>query len=175
MNEILAYTPGQHIYPGLPLVTYDSVSRHEKAINLAKSLGAQFLPERGNHQPVQISFDDMAKLIAAAPFDASDEDTWDPRALQGLLRSLNKRFGGTGWLYTRQMQRKAFARGALGGAEVARLGGLGKPAFCLFQDVGRFFKVNPPAGDVFDEEFSYPSLVLPDTEGMPAHMFNVSE
>jgi hypothetical protein len=175
MNEILAYTPGQHIYPGLPLVTNDSVSRHEKAIGLAKSYGAQFLPERGKHQPVPISFENMAKLIAVAPFDPSDEDTWDPRALQGLLRSLTKRFGGMGWLYTRQMKRERFARGALGGPEVTRLGGLGQPVLCLFQDVGKIFKVNPHADSAFHEEFSYPSLVLPDTEGMPAHMFNVSE
>ncbi len=175
MNQILAYTPGQHIYPGSPLVTYDSVDRHMKVIALAKSMGAEFLPERGKHQPVAISFGEMSKLIAAAPFDDDDEDTWDPKALQGLLKSLAPRFGGKGWLYTRQMQRKTFARGALGGAEVTRLGSLGEPVLCLFQDVGRAFKTNPHGGDPFDEEFSFPSLVLPDTEGMPAHMFNVSE
>ncbi len=168
MGSILAYTPGQHLYPASPLVTADAHRAHEKARAQTLGLGARFAEERETHESVDISLEDMMQLVEVLPFDRNGEDTWDPRAIVGVLASNAHRFSGRGFLYCRQMKRTKFRQGALGGSELQQLRTLGKPVLCVFLDTGRKY-------DEYDQDFVYPSLVLPESEGMPAHVFNVTD
>lgn len=171
-SSMLAYTPGQHLYPAAPLLTASSPKLHQRARQAVEAVGATFSSERLTHQPVDISIDDLLNLVDLMPFDETDEDSWDRRAIKGLMNSSRARFGGRGWLYCRQMKREKMREGALNGNELKRLRSLGRPVICAFLDVGHAFKV---ARGTFDHDFVYPSLVLPDTDEMPAHLFNVTD
>jgi hypothetical protein len=173
MRSILAYTPGQHLYPTAPLVSKRAHEDHERARAETLKLGGAFPDERDQHEPVPISIDDMVGLLLLLPYDSSDEDTWDPKAIQSVLRSNASRFGGQGILYCRRMKRTRFRQGALSGDELKRLRSLGKPVLCVFLDTGRKYK--DMRGHEFDDDFVYPSLVLPDSDDMPAHVFNVAD
>lgn len=172
INSILAYTPGQHIRPALPLVSENAAAAHERAKRATLALGGVFLPERDTHALVEVGIDALVDLIPLLPYDDVDEDEWDPRAIQGLLRSIAPRFGGRALLYSRQMHRKKFSNGALNGPAIKRLASHGLPVVCVFLDTGREFRTL--RGDEFPGEFIYPSLVLPESAGMPAHLFNVT-
>lgn len=172
-RSILAYTPGQHLYPAAPLTTNDAFEEHESAQAAVRELGGTFRDERAEHQPVEISFDDMERLVALLPYDANDEDSWDPKAIRGLLRSNASRFGGRGLLYCRKMTRTKFREGALGGPELKRLRALGRPVLCVFLDTGRKYEFK--RGQTYEGDFVYPSFVLPDMDEMPAHVFNATE
>jgi hypothetical protein len=134
----------------------------------AIDLGATFPDERGSHEPIPISLDEMATLVTAALFNPADEDSWNPKAILGLLASSHDRFKGRGWLYCRRMKRKQFRQGALSGAELTRLRGLKLPVLCVFLDHGHEYKD-------YEHDFTYPSLVIPDADMVPAHVFNVTE
>lgn len=176
-GRILAYTPGQHLYPGQPLVSHDAAKKHEAARVATVSAGGTFPTGRGIYDPVSITLAQMAELLDVLPFDPADEDGWNPRALQGLLKSSEARFNGLGWLYCRQMKRESFTEGALSGAELSRLRAIGRPVLCVFLDTGHKYKsLN---GEGCDYDFVYPTFLLPklDIVGkqVPAHVFNVSE
>jgi hypothetical protein len=173
MGSIVAYTPGQHLYPAAPLVTKDAHKDHDRAMKDVARLGGRFTDEREAHDPIDVSLDDMADLVGRLPYDATDEDTWDPRAIQGVLKSGAQRFRGRGLLYCRTMKRTKFRQGALSGEELKTLRGRGLPVLCVFLDIGKRYKTT--RGYEYEHEFTYPSLVLPDNVDMPAHVFNVSE
>ncbi len=168
MNSILAYTPGQHLYPAAPLVSADARREHERAEQETKRLIGRFPDEREEFAPVDLSLEEITRLVQILPFDRSGEDTWDPRAIAGVLASNSRRFDGRGYLYCRQMKRTRFRQGALSGDELRELRTLGRPVLCVFLDTGRKYNEYP-------DDFVYPSLVLPETEGMPAHVFNVAD
>ncbi len=167
MRSILAYTPGQHLYPSGPLTTKDAYKVHERARQETTKLGGAFMDD-SERDPVPVGIEDMLRLVPFLPYDDSDEDNWDPRAIQSVLRSNASRFDGKGFLYCRRMRRKKFRQGALSGDELKRLRKVGKPVLCVFLDVGRLY------GD-YNEDFIYPSFVLPESDDMPAHVFNVSD
>ena len=78
-----------------------------------------------------------------------------------------------GLLFTRKMRRSKFREGALSGDELKQLRQEGKPVLCVFLDIGRQYKgISRPAP--YPHDFVYPSLVLPDIEQMPAHVFNLT-
>jgi len=173
MGSILAYTPGQHIYPAFPLVTKDAHKEHERAKAEVRKLGGEF-PPKGDASLVEISLDDMIRLVGILPFDRNDEDSWDPRALQSLLASNARRFERRGHLYCRTMERERFRQGALGGPDFTRLEAAGArrlPVLAVFLDAGQKYKT--PRGDKLGEEFTFPSLLLPEDTDMPAHVFNI--
>jgi hypothetical protein len=173
-SSILAYTPGQHLYPLAPLVTRDAQREHEKAKAETLRLGGSFQDEKIWRDPVEVSVDDLVKLVGLLPYDDRDEDSWDPKAIQSVLRMNVKRFGGRGFLYTRKMTRKKISQGALSGDELKRLRTMGKPVVCVFLDTGRKFS-QTSAGEPYPDDFIYPSFVLPEAEDMPAHVFNIGE
>jgi hypothetical protein len=173
-SSILAYTPGQHLYPLAPLVTRDAHREHEKVKTETLRLGGAFQDEKTWRDPTEVALDDLAKLIAMLPFDDRDEDSWDPKAIESVLRSNAKRFEGRGLLYTRKMARKKISQGALSGDELKKLRGLGKPVVCVFLDTGRKLS-QTSGGEPYPDDFIYPSFVLPESDDMPAHVFNVDE
>jgi hypothetical protein len=71
------------------------------------------------------------------------------------------------------MKRKRIVEGALGGPELKWLRAQGRPVLCVFLDNGRQFRTTK--GPIFEHDFVYPSLVLPESDDMPAHLFNVTE
>jgi hypothetical protein len=173
-RSILAYTPGQHLYPLAPLVTREAQREHEKAKAETLRLGGAFLDEKLWRNPVEVSVEDLTRLIALLPYDDRDEDSWDPKAIQSVLRSNAQRFEGNGFLYTRKMARKKISQGALSGDELKKLRTMGKPVVCVFLDTGRTFSATT-ASEAYPEDFIYPSFVLPEADDMPAHVFNVDE
>lgn len=173
-SSILAYTPGQHIYPIAPLVTRDAQREHEKAKAETLRLGGAFIDEKIWRDPVDVSVDDLVNLLNILPYDDRDEDSWDPKAIGSVLRSNGTRFKGRGLLYTRKMARKKISQGALSGDELKRLRTMGKPVVCVFLDTGRVFS-QTISGEPYPVDFIYPSFVLPESDDMPAHVFNVDE
>lgn len=173
-RSILAYTPGQHLYPLAPLVGRDAAREHEKARAQTVRLGGTFPDEKMSRDPIEVSVEELVNLVALLPYDDRDEDSWDPKAIQSVLRSNSKRFGGAGLLYCRKMARKKISQGALSGDELKRLRGLGKPVVCVFLDTGRQY-TQTSGGEPYEDDFIYPSFVLPEADDMPVHVFNVDE
>jgi hypothetical protein len=171
---ILAYAPGQHLYPLAPLVTRDAAREHEKAKAETLRLGGAFQDEKIWREPVEVSLEDLIRLLGLLPYDDRDEDSWDPKAIQSVLHSNLKRFDGRGLLFTRKMDRKKISQGALSGDELKRLRAMGKPVVCVFLNSGRQFS-QTTTGEPYPDDFVYPSFVLPEDEGMPAHVFNIDE
>jgi hypothetical protein len=170
MGAILAYTPGQHVYPAAPLTTGDAAKDHGRAKEAAEELLGRTIGEVG--ELVAVSLTDIDRLLTLLPFDRNDEDTWDPKALRGLLKANAVRFAERGWLYCRTMRRTKIVEGALGGPELKQLRSKGAPVLCVFLDIGRKYA---QGGRVYDDEFTYPTFVLPDQDDMPAHLFNATE
>ena len=173
-RSILAYTPGQHLYPLAPLVTRDAQREHEKAKAETVRLAGAFQDEKTLRDPKEVSVDDLLHLVSILPYDDRDEDSWDPKAIQSVLRSNVERFDGRGFLYSRKMVRKKISQGALSGDELKRLRAMGKPVVCVFLDTGRKYS-QTRSGEPYPEDFIYPSFVLPEADDMPAHVFNVDE
>jgi hypothetical protein len=72
------------------------------------------------------------------------------------------------------MKRKTISNGALYGPVLRALKDAGRPVLCVFKDEDRQYK--PPGSAVpYEDPYWYPSVVLPDDDEMPAHVFNVSE
>lgn len=174
MGSILAYTPGQHLYPAAPLVTPDAWKEHDRAKEETTKLGGTFPNEREQKEPIHVSLDDVLHLLPLLPYDLADEDTWDPRAIRGVLQSNVSRFGNRALLYCRKIDRTRFRQGALSGDELSRLRGAGLPVLCVFLNNGRRYEITRGRGDRYDHDFVFPSLVLPDNEAMPSYVFNVS-
>jgi hypothetical protein len=72
------------------------------------------------------------------------------------------------------MERKKISQGALSGDELKRLRAAGKPVLCVFLDIGRKF-CPTKGGEPYPDDFVYPSFVLPESDEMPAHVFNIDE
>lgn len=173
MRNILAYTPGQHIYPAAPLVTVDAHKLHERARKEVEALGVVFGDGKVEHEPVKVSLADLQRLVELLPYDRTDEDGWDPRAICGYLACNATRFSESGLVYARRMKRTKYRQGALGGDELTRLRGCRLPVLCAFLDEHKKFDMGH--GIEYQHEYVYPSLVLPDVDGTPAHVFNVSD
>jgi hypothetical protein len=158
-GSILVYTPGQHLYPARPLVARNTQKLHTEAKDAILAAGGQFSDERQRSEPVPISFELMSELLDLIQYDRSDEDSWDPEAIKGVLESNKRRFKGQGLLYCRKMRRTKFRQGALEGqVELPRLRAFDMPILCAF----------------LEGEFVYPSFVMPDYEDMPAYLFSTS-
>jgi hypothetical protein len=178
-SSIAAYAPGDQIYPGGPLVTRDAHRQHERAKAETLRLGGAFPEGGGWRDPVEVPIDDLVKLVPLLPYDDTDAGSWDPKAIQSVLLSSVKRFGDHGLLYTRTMKRKKISNGAIGEIaggiqELPRLRSMGKPVVCVFLDTGRTYSLTK-TGEPYAEDFIYPSFVLPESDDMPAHVFNIDE
>jgi hypothetical protein len=155
-------------------VTPDAWKEHDRAREQTMKLGGTFPDEREQKEPIHVSLDDILQLLPLLPYDLTDEDTWDPRAIRGVLQSNVSRFGNRALLYCRKIDRTRFRQGALSGDELTRLRGAGLPVLCVFLNHGRKYEITRGRGDRYDHDFVFPSLVLPDNEAMPSYVFNVS-
>src|SRR5262249_20436089 len=87
MGSILASVPGQHLSSPAPLVTADAWKEHERAKEAIQKLGGSFPDEKERREPTEVSLEALTSVLPMLPYDRSDEDAWDPRAIQGVLRS----------------------------------------------------------------------------------------
>lgn len=168
MAAIEVYTPGDHIYPGAPRSGSGARKEHDRAeAAILGLLGGSFVQHKeGNLKSITI--DDVLNLLPFLPYQQPDEGNWDPKGIRGTLSSVQQRFHNRAALFCRTMSRTTFTQGALSGAALKALRADGRPVLCLFKDIGRQYSK-------FREEYWYPSLVLPDEEDMPAHIFNTDE
>lgn len=172
MGSIEAYTPGQHIYPGQPMVSANAHRAHEKAeAAILRLLGGTWR-EHKETDLLDIAIDDILGILDDLPFDDKECGNWDPAGIRGTLESARTAMGGRASLYTREMRREKFAQGALGGPVLKALRASGRPVLCVFKDVGRKFQAIG-ASVPYDGIFWYPTLVLPE-DGIPAHVFNTT-
>ncbi len=172
MGSIEAYTPGQHIYPGQPLVTGNAHKAHDKAeAAILRLLGGTWR-EHKEGELLDISIDDILGVLDRLPYDEKECGNWDPDGIRGTLESARAAVGSKAFLYAREMKRETFAQGALGGSALKALRACGRPVLCVFKDVGRKYR-RIRAEAPYDGIFWYPTIVLPE-DGIPAHVFNTS-
>ena len=172
-RSVIAYTPGQHIYPAAPDFGRDAHGRYEDFRAALVAVAGEFptLPTADFSDLRTLTIDQACRLIELAPYDSEEEDSWDPRALIAMLRGSASRFDHSVRLHRRPMRRTKITEGALSGDELRSLRQLRSPTLCVFQDDGGSWK-SPRS---YQGLFFYPTLVLPDRDEVPAHVFNVRD
>ncbi len=117
----------------------------------------------------------MIDVLPKLPYADDDRTSWEPKAMQNMLESMRDRFQNKAWIYCRTMKREnPTATGALGGPVLRELRTKRRPVLCFFKDDGHKYK--PPGSQVpCDFDFWYPTLVLPDDDDMPVHVFNMDD
>ena len=179
-TRVMAYMPGEHLYPTAPLYTAaDAARRHreakERVGNLFPSGRFEELDRKGTLPT--ITFDQLIEALQYLPFEPLPGETWVPDDMAAVLRSARKIYGDTAYLYARYAQRTSLTEGMVGGDELKTLRSLGKPVLCVFIDS----QTNPKKkltlslsgkSQQVDFEYVFPELIFPKTENMPAHIFN---
>lgn len=170
VNNVVAYTPGQQVYPTNPCHTPEDLGNATERI--AHILERAFNGEvtRSTFREVPIST--LALLISSVRAQDQDVGAWDPSVLPSALESISQDYGGVGDLYVGTMERRGpeLATGALSGkgatSNLSRARARRRPVLFMFQDEGardRGWSGLP---------FWYPTLVFPSD--MPTLLFNSS-
>jgi hypothetical protein len=174
-SRVLAYHPGEHLYPTLPYTGPKAAERHREA---SKWLKDRFgiIPGKGA-KPIPISIQDVLDAVAVLPFDETESGNWDPVAITSVLSGSEDIFKGRAFLYARTAVRNVLSEGMLGSHELKSLRTQPGPVLCVFEDHsgllrhGRTTAKGPSMGLPF---YVFPELVLPKGEEVPVHVFNDS-
>jgi hypothetical protein len=161
-NNLSAYEPGQHVFPGAPALGRNALDMAEGIERQVKSLIGDGLPEGAY---TEVSMDNLVSLLKLIPFDTDLQNTWDPEMLEMVLDRIRGRYPG-GFIFFRKMNRrtKTFATGVLSGPELDQARNKSAPVLCVFRDDGKVLTAG--------RQFWYPTLVLPSSMAM--QVFNTS-
>jgi hypothetical protein len=172
-NTVNAYHPGEHIYPTLPYNGPHAAQRHEAAYDwFRKRFDVQ--PE-SSPSLLDISTDDVLEALQRLPYDEVNAGSWDPRAIESILKTSKDLFQGRAKLHTRMASRSTLSEGMMGSDELKKLRSQGVPVLALFVDrSGKLHLGNrKDKGDSLNLPFYvFPELVLPKSDAMPVHVFN---
>jgi hypothetical protein len=168
-NEILAYRPGQQVYPIEPAWTRDAVGnsgRHIESL-LAAAFGGAIRENEYLDVPVATL---VALLHEFRVLDDEDSE-WDPEAIAAVLQSTRAAYGERALIYCREFtsrrEEPVFPTGTIGGPEQSAARARRMPTlFALKLDAGAAARW----GSV---QFWHPTVVFPTNMGV--HVFNASE
>jgi len=174
-SRVIAYHPGEHIFPTLPLYGPTAKKAYDAAVEwLEDNLGLSEGHDISVKKPQEISLDQMIRAIDAIPFLEAGAGSWDPKTLKGVLSASRDLFKEGGFLVSRSAKRTTLSTGMVSGEDLKFLRGLGRPVLGIFFDrSNKLFVGGRRSGKKIDVPFYvYPELILPDTKGMPVHIFN---
>jgi hypothetical protein len=162
-GSLSAYEGGQQIYPIAPALDTASLGRNGRIEAEAKAaFGGTLRPS----EFVEVPLEQLIRLMRLVPFDETEAGSWDPDALERLLRGIQTDYGNRGYVYYRRMERerKMLTTGAADGKkEVPQARAKKAPVLMLFRDSGKHLG---------GKEFWYPTIVLP--ENMRTQIFNLT-
>lgn len=182
-SNLVAWVPGQHLYPAFPYCEKDADKRHEKA----KRQLARFFPnETFDPIPIDVlhavTIDDAIDMITTIPYSREYSNNWDPDAIKKVLKSARHLFGDRILLHCREARRKALTQGNVSGDALKQLREQGVPVLCVFFDKRHELKFPPGLGqpeECVSFDYLFPEMVFPvRTQGRaacPAFVFNCSE
>jgi hypothetical protein len=164
-GSLSGFTPGQQVYPSGPAEKQRSTEKLNKQIEaLVMSILGGSLRVR---QFVEVSIDDIIRIIRILPYDVDDGSAWDPDVIIAVLESISAGYDGRGLVHFREMERKTkrFSTGAASGKEVAEARKYTRPVLLLYKDANR-----GPAAPTHD--YWYPTIVFPTD--MASQVFNTT-
>jgi hypothetical protein len=159
-----AFAAEDQVFPHYPLVTMKAGDYAAMTAEIQRLVGG-VLNVKG--QTVEVSFDDMLRLVDMVPYDRSKpSSSWIPGMIKHVLEQQRTRCGGRAFLHTRKMNRRkdTLTTGALNGDELDELRGKAGPVFCAFRDDGTLIAGAKP--------FWYPTVVF--DRGMPNVVVNIT-
>jgi len=174
-SHVVAYMPGEHLYPAAPLFQPKSAAaEHKKALDKVEKLfpGGKFGPiKRDALHPVSLA--EIIEALGYLPYDNLGTGQWDPEAIKSVLQSSSALFGNQGYLYARTAKRTSLTEGMVGGAELQELRAAGRPVLCIFKDdSGQLKRIGQTVEVNIDFPYIFPELVLPMRADLPTHVFN---
>ncbi len=172
-SRVVAYHPGEHLYPTLPYAGPNAHARHHEAADwIFKRFG---LKAEKKVQQIEIALDDVIAAVTRLPYDEEDAGNWDPGAITSVLRASRDLFGDKALLHTRTAARTVLSEGMLGSAELSALRQHGHPVLCVFVDESGKLRHGSKKDLGVSLElpfYVFPEVVLPKGKDVPVHVFN---
>ncbi|WP_242392217.1 Z1 domain-containing protein [Anaeromyxobacter oryzisoli] len=168
-NEILAYRPGQQVYPVEPAWHSNAVgnsSRHIERL-LERAFGG---PVRYD-EFLEVPIESIIELLHEFRVLDDEDSEWDPDAIGAVLRATKAMYGERALIFCREFtsrrEEPVFPTGTIGGPEQNEARARRLPTlFALKLDAGAAARW----GAV---QFWHPTVVFPPNMGV--HVFNASE
>ncbi len=174
-SSVIAYHPGEHLYPTLPYSGKGAPQRHEEARRwIRERFGV--VPEKG-HQHRDITIDDVLEAVKVLPYDEIESGNWDPNAIASVLDASRDLFKNKALLHIRKAKRTVLSEGMLGSVELSTLRKSGCPVLCIFEDESGLLRRGNKKnlGQSMELPFYvFPEIVLPKGKDVPVHIFNDS-
>lgn len=175
-SRVVAYHPGEHLYPTLPLHGKGAEAKHVAALELVKRKFGISIAQKQD-APLTITIDDIIEVLPSLPYDEDECGNWDPVAIRSVLSDLKDLLGNRAFLHARKAKRSVLSEGMLGSKELAQLRALGYPVLCIFVDDHGKLDERKDDGRRVSLDLAlyvFPEIVLPKTNETPVHVFNVS-
>jgi hypothetical protein len=168
-NEILAYRPGQQVYPVEPAWTPESVGNSSSHIKHA--VESAFGGAMRDHEFLEVPIGFVTELLHE--FRVLDEDSdWDPEAIAAVLHSIGPQYRDRALVYCREFSSRreepVFPTGTIGGPDTDAAARA--PALPIL------FALRPDRATAARwgaAQFWHPTIVFP--RSMAVHVFNASE
>lgn len=171
-NRVVAYQPGEHLYPTLPYYRGPNASqRHEQALAWLKERFS--FDEADRRTPVPL--DKVIAALDVLPYDDAEPGSWDPAGIRSVLEASAELFDRQAYFYTRTASRGSLSEGMLSSDELKKLRGLGRPVLCVFVDNSQKLHTGTrrDRGESLGLPlYVFPEIVLPKGENIPVHIFN---
>jgi hypothetical protein len=172
-NRVIAYHPGEHLYPTLPYHGPQAAQKHAAAYDwVKKRFGLEAVKKA---QQIQIGLDDLLQALDHLPFDDVHSGNWDPAAIRSVLEASRELFGGKALLHIRTAKRATLSEGMLGSVELKSLRLQRMPVLGVFIDDsgGLHLGTRKARGASLELPFYiFPEIVLPKGDQIPVHVFN---